>query len=59
MRRRGDGWLAQQLRDYRGYAMVAITAAAGVLSPPDPLVAMALPLVVLYEVAILAIGDPE
>ena len=27
---------AQQLRDFRRYAIVAITGVAGVLSPPDP-----------------------
>jgi sec-independent protein translocase protein TatC len=53
--------MAQQLRDLRGYAIVAITAAAGVLSPPDPfsLIAMAMHLIVLYEVAILAMDDPQ
>src|SRR4029077_19306240 len=45
---------AQNLRDFRRYAIVAITAAAGILSPPDPfsMVAMALPTILLYEAAI-------
>jgi sec-independent protein translocase protein TatC len=53
--------MAQQLRDLRRYAIVAITAAAGVLSPPDPfsLVAWALPAILLYEAAILAIERLE
>ena len=44
---------AQNLRDFRRYAIVAITAAAGILSPPDPfsMVAMALPTILLYEAA--------
>lgn len=46
--------MAQQLREWRGYAIVTIVAAAGVLSPPDPLslVAWALPAILLYEAAI-------
>jgi sec-independent protein translocase protein TatC len=45
---------AQQLRGFRRYAIVAITAVAGVLSPPDPfsMVAMALPTILLYEAGI-------
>ena len=41
------------LRDFRRYAIVAITAVAGVLSPPDPfsMIAMALPTILLYEAA--------
>ena len=52
---------AQNLRDFRRYAIVAITAAAGVLSPPDPfsMIAMALPTVLLYEAAILAVDRVE
>lgn len=51
----------QQLRDFRRYAIVAITAVAGVLSPPDPfsMVAMALPTILLYEGAILAVDRVE
>jgi sec-independent protein translocase protein TatC len=45
---------AQSLRSFRRYAIVAITAAAGVLSPPDPfsMIAMALPTILLYEAGI-------
>jgi len=52
---------AQQLRGFRRYAIVAITAAAGVLSPPDPfsMIAMALPTVLLYEGAIIAVARVE
>ena len=44
----------QSLRGFRRYAIVAITAAAGVLSPPDPfsMIAMALPTILLYEAGI-------
>jgi sec-independent protein translocase protein TatC len=52
---------AQNLRDFRRYAIVAITAAAGVLSPPDPfsMIAMALPTLLLYEGAIYAVVRVE
>jgi len=52
---------AQNLRDFRRYAIVAITAAAGILSPPDPfsMIAMAAPTVLLYEAAILAVARVE
>ena len=52
---------AQNLRDFRRYAIVAITAAAGILSPPDPfsMMAMALPTVLLYEAAIYAVSRVE
>ena len=52
---------AQQLRDFRRYAIVAITGVAAVLSPPDPfsMVAMALPTILLYEGAILAVDRVE
>jgi sec-independent protein translocase protein TatC len=45
---------AQQLRDFRRYAIVAITGVAAVLSPPDPfsMIAMALPTILLYEAGI-------
>ena len=48
---------AQSLRDFRRYAIVAITALAGVLSPPDPfsMIAMALPTILLYEAGILRV----
>jgi sec-independent protein translocase protein TatC len=52
---------AQNLRDFRRYAIVAITAAAGILSPPDPfsMIAMALPTILLYEAAIYAVSRVE
>ena len=51
----------QSLRSFRRYAIVAITAAAGVLSPPDPfsMIAMALPTILLYEASILAVARVE
>jgi len=51
----------RQLRQFRRYAIVAITAAAGLLSPPDPfsMIAMALPTILLYEAAILAVDRVE
>jgi sec-independent protein translocase protein TatC len=50
-----------QLRQFRRYAIVAITAVAAVLSPPDPfsMIAMALPTILLYEGAILAVDRVE
>ena len=52
---------AQQLRDFRRYAIVAITGVAAVLSPPDPfsMIAMALPTILLYEAAIYAVTRVE
>ena len=52
---------AQGLRGFRRYAIVAITAAAGVLSPPDPfsMIAMALPTILLYEAGILRVDWVE
>jgi sec-independent protein translocase protein TatC len=52
---------AQNLRDFRRYAVVAITAFAGVLSPPDPfsMIAMALPTILLYEAAIYSVSRVE
>jgi sec-independent protein translocase protein TatC len=51
----------EQLRGFRRYAIVAITAMAGVLSPPDPfsMMAMALPTVLLYEASIYAVSRVE
>jgi sec-independent protein translocase protein TatC len=51
----------QSLRQFRRYAIVGITAVAAVLSPPDPfsMVAMALPTILLYEGAILAVDRVE
>ena len=50
-----------QLRSFRRYAIVAITAVAGVLSPPDPfsMIAMALPTILLYEIGIIAVDRVE
>jgi sec-independent protein translocase protein TatC len=50
-----------QLRQFRRYAIVAITGLAAVLSPPDPfsMLAMALPTILLYEGAILAVDRVE
>jgi sec-independent protein translocase protein TatC len=52
---------AQNLRDFRRYAILAITGVAGILSPPDPfsMVAMALPTLLLYEAAIYAVARVE
>ena len=52
---------AQNLKDFRRYAIVAITAAAGILSPPDPfsMIAMALPTILLYEAGIWRVGIVE
>ena len=46
-----------QLRQFRRYAVVAIAAAAAVLSPPDPfsMIAMMLPTILLYEGSILVV----
>ena len=51
----------QQLRDFRRYAIVAITGVAAVLSPPDPfsMIAMALPTILLYEAGILRVDWVE
>ena len=52
---------ADGLRDKRRYAIVGIAAIAAVLTPPDPLsmIAMALPTVLLYEVAVFAVSYLE
>jgi sec-independent protein translocase protein TatC len=52
---------AQSLRGFRRYAIVGITAVAGVLSPPDPfsMIAMALPTILLYEAGILRVAWVE
>jgi sec-independent protein translocase protein TatC len=52
---------AAGLRDKRRYAIVGICAVAAVLTPPDPLsmIAMALPTVLLYELAIVAVAWVE
>ena len=52
---------AASLREFRRFAVVGITAAAAVLSPPDPfsMIAMALPTVLLYEGSIFAVARVE
>jgi sec-independent protein translocase protein TatC len=52
---------ADALRSFRRYAIVAITAVAAVLSPPDPfsMIAMALPTVLLYEASIWVVARLE
>jgi sec-independent protein translocase protein TatC len=54
----------QSLREFRRYAIIAITAVSAVLSPPDPfsMIAMMLPTLLLYEASILIvdrINPPE
>ncbi len=48
---------ADALRGFRRYAIVAITGASAVLSPPDPfsMLAMMAPTVLLYEASILVV----
>jgi sec-independent protein translocase protein TatC len=45
---------AKQLASFRRYAIVAVTAVAAVLTPPDPIsmMCLAVPLMLLYEVSI-------
>jgi sec-independent protein translocase protein TatC len=52
---------ADWLRSVRRYAIVAITAIAAVLTPPDAIsmIIMALPTVLLYELSILAVARVE
>ncbi len=52
---------AQNLRDFRRYAIVFIFIAAAVLTPPDIVsqFALALPLLVLYESAVWYIQSLE
>jgi sec-independent protein translocase protein TatC len=48
---------AAQLRGARRYAIVGITALAGILTPPDvfSMVSLAVPLMLLYEISILLV----
>ncbi len=48
---------AAGLRSFRRYAIVAITGASAVLSPPDPfsMIAMMAPTILLYEASILVV----
>jgi sec-independent protein translocase protein TatC len=51
------GWVTpKQLREWRGYAVVAIFVLAAVITPPDVVSQMllALPMILLYEAGILA-----
>ena len=63
-----------QLREFRGYVVVAIFALAGFITPPDAvsMISLAIPMCILYEAGILAaslvqkrrkqretIGEPE
>lgn len=52
---------AEWLRSVRRYAIVAITAVAAVLTPPDAIsmIIMALPTVLLYELSIFAVARVE
>lgn len=52
---------SEAMRKFRRFAIVGITAAAAVLSPPDPfsMIAMALPTLLLYEGSIWAVGRVE
>ena len=52
---------AASLREFRRYAIVAISAVAAVLSPPDAIsmIAMALPTILLYEGSIWAVERVE
>ncbi len=52
---------ADSLRGFRRYAVVAIFAAAAILTPPDAIsmVIMALPTVLLYELSIFAVARVE
>jgi sec-independent protein translocase protein TatC len=51
----------EMLRNMRRYAIVAITAAAAVLSPPDPfsMLAMMLPTFLLYEASVFLVDRIE
>jgi sec-independent protein translocase protein TatC len=48
----------QQLKDWRPYFLVAATAVSGIVTPPDPtsMIALLIPMYMLYEVGILAAG---
>jgi sec-independent protein translocase protein TatC len=48
---------AKQLRDMRRYAIVALTAVAAIITPPDAIsmISLAVPLVALYEFSILCV----
>ena len=48
---------AKQLREARRYAIVGITALAGILTPPDAfsMISLAVPLIALYEISIVLV----
>jgi sec-independent protein translocase protein TatC len=52
---------AQQLRKGRRFALVGVCAVAAVITPPDPIsmLAMAVPLAGLYEIAVFAVAYLE
>jgi sec-independent protein translocase protein TatC len=52
---------AEQLKKGRRFAIVGVCALAALITPPDPIsmLAMAVPLGMLYEVAVLAVGFME
>ena len=49
---------ASTLRSGRKYAIVAVFAVAAILTPPDPIsqIALAIPLIGLYELAVQAVS---
>lgn len=52
---------AQQLKSGRRFAIVGVCAVAAVITPPDPIsmLSMAVPLGMLYEIAVFAVGFLE
>ncbi len=52
---------AQQLRSGRRFALVGVCAIAAIITPPDPIsmIAMAVPLAGLYEIAVFAVAFLE
>lgn len=53
------GWVTPaQLREWRGYAIVGVFVVAAIITPPDVVsqLMLAIPMVLLYEVGILAAG---
>jgi sec-independent protein translocase protein TatC len=52
---------AQTLREKRRWAILGVFVAAAILTPPDPIsqLAMAIPTLGLYEIAILAVAYVE
>ncbi len=52
---------AAQLKSGRRFAIVGVCAVAAVITPPDPIsmLSMAVPLGMLYEIAVFAVGFLE